>query len=358
MLRDDLKTVADIVARKHKVRAYLHETAGWCRPGVWHVEGPYARHQEASLPESLLDAAHGIWRRRTIRAAVQRIAPPWRTRVLPADAASPGKSSIGYLSNEGKWKLFDLAARTVRTWIVDTTNLSRDIDNLRRFDACFNIPRWQFVEADGKAWRLDDYIAGPNLAHCGPEERIAIVRALLRQHAEFARSEGTPPDPELTRQAIATMRDCAPESIPARIAAKHGAGMHFLGGALRLVPTHGDLSAQNVFVNDGAPWIIDWDNAGRRQPMFYDVIYLIMREAELGRRDLVEAFLDGAFDAEVGEALRESGAAHFDLDRLMLLVHGYTVHFHGTRTRGHRDAVGENVDKLWEPLRAFCNDHV
>lgn len=359
MLRDDVKLVWDIFRRKMRIRSQLQNLAVWCRQGVWLIEGPYARHYRVSLPESLLDAIRGIRRRRMRREMVERLAPPWFA-YLPGGAVQspPRQCSIAYLSNGGDFKLFDLENREVWIRPLFAIKMERELDNFKRFGAHFNIPAWRMVVVNNETWRCDSFLDGPTLAQCRPNQRIATVKALIQQYAAFARFAAESASPKVTEDAFTTIKNCAPDSVPARIAIRHEEAIHRLGAALKYIPVHGDLSGQNVFVCDGKPWIIDWDTAGRLQPILHDVLYLIIREAELGRPDLLDSYLRGKFDDELGRILEWSDLPAGSCHNLVLLAHNYIVHFHLMRNEGRPDAGAQNVDNLWNPLHGIVGNYL
>jgi hypothetical protein len=354
MLFEDLRTAHGIFLKKRRVKALLEETAGWCLPGTWHIEGPYARRSGIELPDGLRDSIRGIRTRRASREFVERLLPPWRTRVPKRVASTKPATgcSIAYLSNGGNWKLFDLENHAIWTRATGTKDMTAETQRLGRFGSFFRIPAWRTVVDEQRVWRCDQYIDGPNLAHCSQEQRLVAVRILLRQFGDLARAEARAPDSDLTRDAVRTMLEVAPDSVPAAVAARHGDELGQLGANLKLIPAHGDLSAQNVFLEAGLPWIIDWDTAGRCEPMLYDVLYLILREATLGRRDLFLAFAQGAFDVDIERALASAGMGAARCHRLILLVHAYLVHFHRKKHAGQRDAQAKHVDDSWNSLRS------
>ena len=357
-LHDDLETLRAIGVRKKRVKARLLAThPAWLRSGSWWIEGPYARRAGEHLPESLHDAIRGIWTRPRVREAADRALPPWHARV-PAAAngeARRADCAIAYLSNGGRWKLFDVKAAHVWTAVRDHATAAREVAVLAPFRPFFDIPESRIERhADGD-WRCDGYLEGRSLAHVPASARIDAVRTLLRQFAALGRASAQPPDPMLTRAAVNTIRAIAPASLPAAIVATHGDELEQLGAALPLAPAHGDLSAQNVVVCGARPWVIDWDGAGAARPLLADVLYLVVREAALGRPDLLRAFLAGEFDAGVSEALAATPLAASAPARMVLLAHGYIVRFHLQRVAGMRDATGPNVDGLWSRLRPFCN---
>jgi hypothetical protein len=360
MLRDDLKTVRGILAKKREVSANLHETAAWCQPGRWYVEGPYARHKDVELPEGLRDSIRGIRTRRASRELVERAAPPWLVTVPDHDsrAAAQSNCSIAYLSSGGNWKLFDFDNQVIWTRLRHVGNLDRDKANHERYATYFNIPAWHIVELDDGIWRSETYLADANLVHSDEKVRADSLKVLFQQYAVFARREAAPANPALTRAAIRAIVQTAPESIPARAAQRYAPDMERLGAKVGLLPAHGDLSGQNVFVCGGQPWIIDWDTAGQDQPMFYDPLYLILREAELGRPDLLRAFLDGKFDQELDRMFALCGLPPRSCDNLILLMHSYVVHFHAIRTAERRDATRHNIESLWNRLQPFCAGYV
>jgi hypothetical protein len=211
---------------------------------------------------------------------------------------------------------------------------------------------------DDGPWRSETYIADANLVHSSTETRVEVMKTLLEQYALFARREARPANPALTAAAIAALGECAPGSIPARVAARFAADMARLGDHVKLLPAHGDLSAQNIFVCGGQPWIIDWDTAGDNQPLLHDVLYLILREAELGRTDLLGAYLEGGFDEGLSRMFSLCDLSAPPCDNLVLLVHSYIVRFHASRRANHRDANRQNVESLWNRLQPACAGHL
>ena len=358
MLREDLKTVRGILAKKKEVGTRLRESAAWCRPGVWLIEGPYARFKDAELPEGLRDAIRGIRTRRASRELVERAAPPWLVNVAASGGGDAPNCSIGYLSNGGNWKLFDLDNQVIWTRLAHPERLARDKANFDRFSVYFNIPAWRVVEMDDGPWRSEAYIADANLVHSSSATRVEVLKTLLEQYALFARRETRPADPALTAAAIATLGECAPGSIPARVAERFADAMAILGERIKLLPAHGDLSAQNVFVCGGQPWIIDWDTAGEYQPLLHDLLYLVLREAELGRTDLLTAYLEGGFDEGLRRMFSLCDLSAPPCDNLVLLVHSYIVRFHTRRRANHRDANRQNVESLWNRLQPACAGHL
>jgi hypothetical protein len=234
--------------------------------------------------------------------------------------------------------------------------LAIEMRKIQQFASHFNVPPASAVELQGQLWRREPYIQGTPLS-CSTDllERKQVLRVLLEQYAAFAEREATPPVPEVTHAAIATIRDSAPESLPARIASNHDVEMRALARALPMLPAHGDLGGQNVLIGNGGPWILDWDNAGEPLPLLHDILYLMIREAELGRVDLLEAFLSGALDEEVRRLLARNGCLTIPSSNLVMLAHAYLIRFHLKSRDGHRDTEARNVDSAWNPLRRYCS---
>ena len=358
MLRDDLATVRAIFARKRRVKACLQETAARCRPGFWYLEGPYARHQDATLPDGLRDAIRGIRRRRVVRELVERLTPPWHAVVAGERQHARNACSIAYLSNGGNWKLFDLENRTIWTRSLFVGKITREAENLTRFGPFFNIPSWRTIEERDTLWRFEQFIAGPSLASCAPAERSRVLHELFGHYEACAAAAAVAPDPQLTRDAIATMREVAPLSLPAKVIDRFASEFDALGTSLKLMPAHGDLSGVNVFLSDGKAWIIDWENAGRLQPVVYDMLYVMFREAALGRPDLLEALLRGSYDSGLRRIMAACGMTVPPCDNFVLLMHTYVVHFHAMRTAGKSDAEAAHVNDLWNGLLTYCRAYV
>jgi hypothetical protein len=359
-LRADLSTAREIARKKALVTTRLSETAvGLCQPGLWLVEGAYARHRGTVLPTELRDAVRGIWRRPRARQVAELLLPPWYAKVRnPESAGRRADCTIAYFSNGGKWKLFDL--RNGRVW-TRVEDIDRAVQEQRRIDAfrsTLRIPAFTLERYGSGWWRREVYLVGPNLALCPVSVRLPTMELLIAQFGAVARTMTAPPDPRLTTDAVNTMLESAPGSIPAQLCARYATEIQWLGEELPLAPAHGDLSAQNVFVCEREPWVIDWDSAGAGAPLLFDVLYLATREAELGRPDLFEAFLDGRFDDAVAHALSECGAPPRRRDNLLMLLHAYVVRFHRQRRAGQRDANEWSVDAVWRTLRSYTTAHL
>lgn len=353
MLRDDLRTVLEIVRKKRKVRSLILETREWCIPGLWYIEGPYARHRRAELPGALRDSIRGIRNRQLARELSERLVPPWACFVR-GETEPSGQSiqcTIGYLSNGGNWKLFDMENETVWSRPISSDHLSRQVANLEQFNAYFDIPAWNVLERGDVRWRSDAMLVAPNLAACSAREREATVRILLGQFADFAREHATPPEPEVTVEAIGTIQAVAPESFPALIAERNKSEFMSLSQRAPFVPDHGDLSGQNILVSGGRPWVIDWDTAGLPRPLLYDFHYLVLREADLQRPDLLDGYVRGVFDADIENVYRAAGVEKPECENFVALMHAYVLHFSHKYQMGHRDANRQNVIDLWGRLR-------
>jgi hypothetical protein len=348
-LREDLKTVVGIIQRKRLVRQRLHDEMAHCRPGLWYVEGPYARHHEAELPGGLQDGVRGIRNRRTVRELVERLAPPWFAYVRPRADPADKQCSIAYLTNGGDWKLFDLENKVVWTRSIFDGKLDREAHALDRWSQFFRIPDWHTVHEEDGAWRVEAYLPGQTLASSGAEVRAGGVRDLLEQYRRFAAAGAQAPDPGLTAAALTTLRAVAQGSPLARFVEAHKEPLARLGRELPLLPSHGDLNAMNVFVCEGEAWVIDWDSAGIPRPALYDVLYLFLHEAMLGRRDLVEGWLDGRY-AEDAATIVVGVDVDVRSDALSLLVHAYAIHFHSIHQAGKRDADRRNVDRFCDAI--------
>lgn len=349
MFIDDLSLVGAILRKKRRLKRFLTETSHRFRPGLWLIEGPYARHHSVSLPTSLHDAIRGIRRRRWAREFAERVAPPWLCHLPESESVgSVSRCSIVYFSNGGDWKLFDLESGVV--WTHPTFSkkiLQGESENVRYFGSYFNIPTCHLVFEDDKPWRCDRYIDCPTLAQCTPSHRIATLRKLMYQYSLLAHTSATPAQPHTTEEAVHAFRDLGLISCATEIRMDE---LNKLADHLKYVPAHGDLSGQNIFVCKDEPWVIDWDNAGERRPVLHDVLYLVLREAELGRPDLLEGFLRGTFAKEIEVIVQEPGLFQHPKHNVLLLMHNYIIHFYFMKRAGRRDASRQNVQRLWNLL--------
>jgi Phosphotransferase enzyme family len=109
----------------------------------------------------------------------------------------------------------------------------------------------------------------PAIVHTGAGNRLATARNRLR----LARSP-------VARELLAARRMLARSPLP-------------------LVTSHGDFHAGNLLMEDGRPWVVDWELAGRR-PAGYDLMQLW---STLSAADDRERLMEGAV-ALVGEPMR------------------------------------------------------
>jgi hypothetical protein len=348
------------MARKHDVASLLFETADWCQPGRWYVEGPYARRQGVPMPDTLRDAVRGIRTRRLSRELIERGAQPWFVRLRPGGSETPthGSCTIAYLSNGGDWKLFDLEHHEIWSRSRFPEKLSREIANRARFSPHFNIPAFAVEDIDGQAWRHETYFDGPTLARCEPSKRTHVVHTLISQFAAFAAAESFAPDVAARRRSLERFQTFAPDSLPARIIAGQPNDVDDINRRLPDLHAHDDLSGQNVFVVDDEPWIIDWDTAGASRSALHDLLYLILREAELGRHDLLQKYLAGEFDASLARIFIPGDRSARKGHNLVALAHAYVLRFQALRDARRSEASRRNVDTVWQPLLAYCADQI
>jgi hypothetical protein len=351
---EDLRTVLGIIERKREVRKRLRDEVGHCRAGLWYVEGPYARHRDAAMPGTLQESVRGIRKRRAVRELVERLAPPWFAYV-PPQGDGDAQCTIAYLTNGGDWKLFDLENKVIWTQSICSGKLDRDARTLDRWSRFFRIPDWHTVEENDGQWRVERYMPGQTLVMCSPALRATAVRDLLEQYRGFAAVSAGPADPALTRAALATLQSVGAGTPVAQFIEAHAPALARLGDALPLLPAHGDLNGMNVFVCDGEAWVVDWDNSGAARPALYDMLYLFLHEAMLGRGDLLDAWLAGHYASEAAGVV---GGCGIDLqaNAAALLVQAYAIHFHAIHQAGKRDADRRNVERFCDAMHACWRD--
>jgi hypothetical protein len=351
----DFETVKGILARKHHVANLLFETAEWCQPGRWYVEGPYARHKGEPVPDTLRDSVRGIRSRRLSRELVERGAHPWFVDLPASRSAAPtaGSCSIAYLSNGGDWKLFDLVHQEVWSRPRFPEKLRREIANRSKFTPYFNVPPFAVEDIEGQAWRHETYFDGPTLARSNAATRTHVVQTLIAQYAAFALVERIPPDAQARRAAIDAFIAFAPDSLPARIVMSQPDDVDDINHRLARLPAHDDLSGQNIFVVHNDPWIIDWDVAGSLRPALHDLLYLVLREAELGRLDLFQQYINGDFDAPLAHIFLPSDRSASKRHNLVAMAHSYILRFQGLREAQRTEANRRNIDVIWKPLQGY-----
>lgn len=351
MLSRDLTTVRRVFEKKRQVKMLLKQTSRQCRSGLWYIGGAYARHHNAALPQPLNYAVHDVWVRKRERQLVEWLSPPWCAfvgRRSRPDAI--GDCSIGYLSHDGDWKLFDTTAKKIWAPVRGFLKLEKQQRIREVFSRGFNIPAWRVIKKDGMVWWLDDYIEAGNLAGSGTPERVSVTGFLIGQYAVHARQTATAPDPQTTSKAIDAIRECAPTSRFAQLVARHEDGLRALGCALKSAPAHGDLGAQNILVLGRKPWLIDWNGAGRQMPVLYDVSYLMISEALRHRSDLLEALLGGTFDHDLDALFRAGGCCREKPNRMLGVIHSMLIHFYEAEIAGRLNMSELNSSFVWDRL--------
>jgi hypothetical protein len=183
------------------------------------------------------------------------------------------------------------------------------------------------IEQDGSVL-LESYVSGRMLAGLEPSEQILRTRAVLERLIAIA-SEGSMHRGVRDLTEILLV-DLSPESDPSSDLLARSIAERL--GCCTDVPSHGDLTCNNIMIDGDAAYVIDWDAAtlGVR-PAWFDALHLL-----LGRKatPVIRAgALQGAFETElmrlweVSDALGQASPFNGEsMSRIRSLMESRPVH--------------------------------
>jgi hypothetical protein len=242
--------------------------------------------------------------------------------------------------------LFDMARRRVLRIREEGDQARSDVPRL----LSPHLDVAPFVALPGQRLFVEEYVLGELFASASTERRFAAFRRLLEGYTSLVLARRTGSAEPLV---AAAMRRADSVTMPPALAAWLDDNVaSLLSGAHRwpLVPSHSDLTGDNVLLRAGHPVLIDFEWAGY-YPFFYDPLSLVIREASTGRPDLLDACCSGRFDAEMRALC--GAARHEDADLSMLLVATLLIRSDRSTRRGEqvdRARYERHLARLWHPL--------
>lgn len=277
-------------ARRRARHARLQRDAHFLRGGLWITANPkMACHWRHGRPSPQLQRAKGIhWKLGLLRTLASLT---W--------IRSNGTHSI-FLPNAYKVDavLIDPGARSVLR-VLHTGPISRaSIESRIRLSRHLATPTFEVL--DGGRLIREEFVQGEDFASLPSSERIDAFKVLLAGYTSLCAHEARGSAGRLFDSAVqASMEVGLPGNLTSFLVAQAAAVRPDVG-RWPLVPSHKDMSAENIIVRKGRPVLLDFEWAGC-SPFCYDPMWLIIREAATGnRRDLLEALLEGRLDSELG----------------------------------------------------------
>jgi hypothetical protein len=352
------RILTQALARRRAVRAELERDARFLRPGLWSLESQkMARHvRTGQLPATFDPAEAGSVTRGSGPVGTARwlLRQPFkltwvrRSKVTePAERPHAGRYAVWLARRYTPENvLFDVERRRVLRIREEGDQTRSDVP--RRLSRHLDVA--PFTALPGQRLFVEEFLRGELFAAAPSARRFAAFRRLLEGYTSLVLADRAGSAEPLVATA---MQRAGSATLPPVLAAwLDGNVATLLTGAHRwpLVPSHSDLTGDNVVLRAGHPVLIDFEWASY-YPFFYDPLSLVIREASTGRTDLLDACCSGRFDAEI-RAL--CGAARYeDADLCMLLVATLLIRCDRSTRRGEqvdRARYERHLARLWRPL--------
>jgi len=296
-------------ARRHARHARLKRDAHFLRAGLWITANPkMARHWRHGQPPPQLRRAKGIRSRPGLL----------RTLASLTWIRSNGTHTI-FLPNAYKADtvLIDPAATSVLRVLHSGPVRQASIESRIRLSRHLDTPAFQVLD-DGRLIR-EEFVRGEDFAALPSRARIDAFKTLLAGYTSLCAHEGRGSAGHLFDTAMIASEEIAlPQELTAFIVAQTTTLRPDIA-RWPLVPSHKDMSAENLIVCDGRPVLVDLEWVACAA-FCYDPLWLIVREAATAhRRDLLEALLDGRLDTEL-QALWTAAGLRLPDNKVAVLV--------------------------------------
>ena len=331
------------IGRKRWLLTQLHDLESLLVPGPWLLRSHNVAHHlgHPSLPrhfrDTMLGSRLGMTRSAAFARAVSGVAvPPNVGWVHQAAVAAPPEEldgdhvALGVARNADLILIASDHGSLLRIRFEGT--LSQPVLDLRaQMTHYLAAPRLEVVE-DGAVSR-EELVDGDLLRAMSPEARKRILRRLLTDYGELTSGLAAGDSGALVAAAMVAV-DRLPASSGCRgVVDSARPGLQEASARWPLVPSHGDLHADNLVVRRGRPVLIDFEHAGH-MPFFYDIFSLAMREADFRRDDLLRALLSTEFEPELRALFASAGCSYDPKDASLcamavMLLHGHTRADHG-----------------------------
>jgi hypothetical protein len=213
-----------------------------------------------------------------------------------------------------KLLLFDFGRHEVMT-LLDQP-LSKNYVALR--DAFSQaVPSVRYCVLPDNKTLVEDMVEGKLVASLSPQSREKVYEDVLASLTSLTPTGRAERGHEILREAFFPNSGLPPESIVFRQRALAWLGMS------PLVPSHGDLSPNNMFLANGSPLCIDF-GAFEERPAWYDGVDLLYR-AKLLDRDGPLPNDKGGLETQFVSFLRSSIPTQPPRDWPQLLFVGYQI---------------------------------
>lgn len=155
---------------------------------------------------------------------------------------------------------------------------SSDYGSLRKSFACFVSSAAFEIQAD-RTKMVEELVQGESLMALSAEERVPVVRECLAQLSDLVKAEDRGSSRRMLEEAL-----CDGERRLPRVNSLRGSLLSWLGEA-HLVPSHGDLSPNNIRVTNNGPVCYDFETVHLR-PAWFDGVDLLLRARFFTRGEL------------------------------------------------------------------------
>jgi hypothetical protein len=335
--------------RKQQAAELIRQEATRLRPGLWLIASSgVARHwREHQLPAFLrATRPNAMAGRRGLRAALARwwygLQPPFLIHV----GAGSGQYSI-LLTGKGGPLLMDPGAGVVlRRDGIDAAaaEVARTRQALSQF---IRVPAFEPVDGGVR----ETLIQGRHLSQLSPTERTEVWNAVARGYASLARQLGRANALPLMEDVFRRLRELhLPDDLGGAIR-RFGEEALRWAAAQPLVPSHGDLSDDNLIVGpDGAPCLIDFEErCVGYLPSLHDPVILAVREAKRGRPDMLKHLMNGNAELDLPGVVD----GHRRQALVLAAIALHTFRRNQSQGQPDRERWQPHLDAMWRPVACY-----
>lgn len=297
VLHKALAKVREMAVKKRVAASTIRHQLLPVRAGLWLIGSEFSRHSRVgSLPEPLSSAKQpGGWPASRYYAPLMRVAawisPPWFS--VFRGTASNVAADVVLVNKAHEPVGFDLVRRLVlrRGTQAEVAQRSARHAKLHQTYRCASVSFDQNL-----GLMVEPLVPGRGLAVCTGEDRATCIAQIF---AQLAAAPVAPVPAETVSRWGELAGQTAPLlDLPETVRTDVARRVSDLIGRAKRCWIHGDLSGDNIVVQDRAFTVIDLDTvvAG---PAFADIMTLSFAEARLRRCDFLDRLLTGMYDDQL-----------------------------------------------------------
>jgi hypothetical protein len=215
-----------------------------------------------------------------------------------------------------------------------------------------------FEVLEGGARLREQLVEGTHLGKLHPDVRLNVWRSIASEYAHLATAHARGRAVEIIEPALRFAEQLAGPTDLLDVLRRTARDLLIWAGEQPMVPSHGDLSDENIIVDPkGHPVVIDFEaRCVGWLPFFHDPLLLAVREARRGRAAIVQRILNGEESEAISDLWSAAGTAARP-DALMFALLGVVI-VHVFR-RNHHEGPPDlrkaeyQLTAMWKLLSTF-----